>query len=113
MAGADPKAGARRIQPVFLDPYSSLNPRKTVSQIVSAPLEVHAIGTSAERAKTVARTLDLVGLPRRVAASYPGQMSGGPRQRVAIARALAMAPEVVICDEPPPARSDELRVGQK
>src|SRR3546814_7045298 len=86
--------------PVFQDPYSSLNPRKNVSQIVSAPLEVHAIGTSAERAKTVARTLDLVGLPRRVADSYPGQMSGGQRQRVAIARALAMAPEVIICDEP-------------
>lgn len=100
LAGADPKARARRIQPVFQDPYSSLNPRKTVSQIVAAPLEVHAIGTPTERARRVATTLDLVGLPRRVADSYPGQMSGGQRQRVAIARALAMEPEVIICDEP-------------
>ncbi|MEY9883748.1 ABC transporter ATP-binding protein [Bradyrhizobium sp. USDA 329] len=100
LAAADPKARARRIQPVFQDPYSSLNPRKTVSQIVAAPLDVHAIGTSAERERTVVRTLDLVGLPRRVADSYPGQMSGGQRQRVAIARALVMQPEVIICDEP-------------
>lgn len=100
MSGADRKARARRIQPVFQDPYSSLNPRKTVSQIVTAPLEVHGIGDRASRVRTVAETLDLVGLPRRVADTYPGQMSGGQRQRVAIARALVMRPEVMICDEP-------------
>ena len=100
MSAADRKARARRIQPVFQDPYSSLNPRKTVSQIVSAPLEVHDVGAPGDRARVVAETLDLVGLPRRVADSYPGQMSGGQRQRVAIARALVMRPEVMICDEP-------------
>ena len=95
MSAADRKARARRIQPVFQDPYSSLNPRKTVSQIVSAPLEVHDVGAPGDRARVVAETLDLVGLPRRVADSYPGQMSGGQRQRVAIARALVGQPSSV------------------
>ncbi len=91
---------ARRIQPIFQDPYSSLNPRKTVRQIVSMPLEVHGIETRAGRDRMVDEILDVVGLPRRAADSTPNQMSGGQRQRVAIARALVMRPEVVICDEP-------------
>jgi len=94
------KAMARRIQPIFQDPYSSLNPRKTVSQIVGLPLVVHGIGTAAERRARVAEMLDVVGLARRHADAYPNQMSGGQRQRVAIARALVMRPDVVICDEP-------------
>jgi len=96
----DRRERARRIQPVFQDPYSSLNPRKTVQQIVATPLDVHNVGAPGDRAKTVLDTLDMVGLPRRVADSYPGQMSGGQRQRVAIARALVMRPEILICDEP-------------
>ncbi len=100
LSAKDRKARARRIQPVFQDPYSSLNPRKIVSEIVATPLDVHEIGAPADRAKRVLQTLDMVGLPRRVAESYPGQMSGGQRQRVAIARALAMRPEILICDEP-------------
>ncbi len=96
----DRKAISRRIQPVFQDPYSSLNPRKTVGQIVSLPLRVHKIGDSTEcRAKTE-EILDMVGLPRRSYTSYPNQLSGGQRQRVAVARALVMKPDVVICDEP-------------
>lgn len=91
---------ARRIQPIFQDPYSSLNPRKTILDIVSLPLRVHSIGTAASREKSVRETLDLVGLPARVLNTYPSQMSGGQRQRVAIARALIMHPEIVICDEP-------------
>lgn len=94
------KAFARRVQPVFQDPYSSLNPRKTVAAIVSLPLAVHGIGTAAERRRQVAAMLDLVGLPVRVLESYPGQLSGGQRQRVAIARALVMRPEIIVCDEP-------------
>lgn len=91
---------ARRVQPVFQDPYSSLNPRKTLASIISLPLNVHEIGTPEERRRRVEEIMELVGLPRRLLYSYPSQLSGGQRQRVAIARALAMKPEVLICDEP-------------
>ena len=91
---------AQRIQPIFQDPYSSLNPTKTIHSIISLPLRIHRIGNSAEWDRKVRDMLDLVGLPARVAGSYPSQLSGGQRQRVAIARALIMRPEVVICDEP-------------
>jgi len=91
---------ARRIQPIFQDPYSSLNPMKTIHSIVSLPLRVHKVGDPSQWDAKVNDILDLVGLPRRVAQSYPSQLSGGQRQRVAIARALIMRPEVVICDEP-------------
>ncbi|MEM6624169.1 MAG: ABC transporter ATP-binding protein [Pseudomonadota bacterium] len=91
---------ARRIQPIFQDPYSSLNPTKTIKSIISLPLKIHEVGDPSEWDKKVYEMLDIVGLPKRVANSYPSQMSGGQRQRVAIARALIMRPEVVICDEP-------------
>jgi len=91
---------ARKIQPVFQDPYSSLNPRKTIGSIVSLPLRVHKVGDSSTWRGKVEEILDLVGLPKRVLHSYPGQLSGGQRQRVAVARALIMRPGVVICDEP-------------
>jgi len=91
---------ARRVQPVFQDPYSSLNPRKTLASIVGLPLAVHNIGTAEERRRRVEELMELVGLPARLLYVYPSQLSGGQRQRVAIARALAMKPEIVICDEP-------------
>ena len=96
----DRKAVARRIQPIFQDPYSSLNPRKPVCDLIALPLVAHGIGGRTERAAKVKEMLDLVGLPSRVLGAYPNQLSGGQRQRVAIARALIMRPEVVICDEP-------------
>lgn len=91
---------ARRIQPIFQDPYSSLNPRKRIEDIIALPLRVHKVGDEASRLKKVREILDVVGLPSRVMSNYPSQMSGGQRQRVAIARALVMRPEIVICDEP-------------
>jgi len=89
---------ARRVQPVFQDPYSSLNPRRSIASIVSLPLEVH--GISNPRQHKAIEMLERVGLPPRLAHNTPGQLSGGQRQRVAIARALAMRPEIVVCDEP-------------
>ena len=91
---------ARKIQPIFQDPYSSLNPRKSIADVISLPLRVHKVGDPSGWRKQVEDMLDVVGLPHRVYDSYPNQLSGGQRQRVAIARALIMRPEVVICDEP-------------
>ena len=100
IAKLDRRELTRRVQPVFQDPYSSLNPRKSIVSIVSFPLEVHGIGTGSERRAKALEMLERVGLPARYADNSPGQLSGGQRQRVAIARALVMRPEIVICDEP-------------
>ncbi|WP_107758625.1 ATP-binding cassette domain-containing protein [Dickeya sp. Secpp 1600] len=91
---------ASRIQPIFQDPYSSLNPRRTVADIVEVALRLHDIGTPEERKQRVREMLDVVGMPERTHGQYPGQLSGGQRQRVAIARALILQPEILICDEP-------------
>lgn len=100
IAMTDRREVAQRIQPVFQDPYSSLNPRKSVAELIALPLLAHRIGTTKDRQAKVAEMLDAVGLPRRVIDAYPNQLSGGQRQRVAIARALIMRPDVLICDEP-------------
>lgn len=100
IATIDRKRLARRLQPVFQDPYSSLNPRQTLLDLVSLPLRVHGIGDSAEQRRRSLEMLDRVGLPARFADRLPGELSGGQRQRVAIARALVMKPEVLVCDEP-------------
>ena len=93
-------ARARRIQPIFQDPYSSLNPRRTVADIVGVPLRLHHVGSHAEQRRKVRETLALVGMPERTHQQYPNQLSGGQRQRVAIARALVLRPDILVCDEP-------------
>ena len=100
MSNIDRKERARRIQPIFQDPYSSLNPRKSIGSIISLPYRVHQISNKSEMEARVSEIMDTVGLPPRFRSSYPNQLSGGQRQRVAIARALMMKPELVICDEP-------------
>ncbi|MEX2644365.1 MAG: oligopeptide/dipeptide ABC transporter ATP-binding protein [Acetobacterales bacterium] len=91
---------ARRVQPIFQDPYSSLNPRKTIFDCIALPLKVHKVGDKSEWTDRVRDIMETVGLSDQYMSAYPSQLSGGQRQRVAIARALIMRPEVVICDEP-------------
>lgn len=98
--GSALKAMRRRVQAVFQDPASSFNPRQNVGAILSAPLEVHDVGTRATRRAMVGAALEQVGLDANFRDRYPHQLSGGQRQRVAIARAIVLKPQLLIADEP-------------
>ncbi|MBT2484949.1 ABC transporter ATP-binding protein [Microbacterium sp. ISL-108] len=90
----------QRVQPIFQDPYSSLNPMFTIERLIGEPLDFYKRGSSSDRRKRVRQLLDDVALPQSMLRRYPSELSGGQRQRVAIARALALSPELIVCDEP-------------
>ena len=90
----------QKVQPIFQDPYSSLNPMFTIERLIAEPLDFYKRGSGADRRKRVRQLLDDVALPQSMLRRYPSELSGGQRQRVAIARALALSPELIVCDEP-------------
>lgn len=94
------RALRRQVQMVFQDPYLSLNPRRTVLDIVAEPLDVHGLASGSARRKRVEELLASVGLDPAAASRFPHEFSGGQRQRIGIARALAAEPSVLVCDEP-------------
>ncbi|MBR0672453.1 ABC transporter ATP-binding protein [Neoroseomonas soli] len=100
LGGMDRRARARLIQPVFQDPFASLNPKRRIRDIVAMPLIAQGAIGREEIGRRVAEALDRVGLSQDQGARFPAQLSGGQRQRVAIARALVLRPRIVVCDEP-------------
>jgi len=99
LKGPDLLALRRRMQPVFQDPYGSLDPLRNIGNTIAEPLRVHKIGDAAYRRERVREVLEQVALPESVISRYPNELSGGQRQRVAIARALALKPDIVVLDE--------------
>ncbi|WP_136042916.1 MULTISPECIES: ABC transporter ATP-binding protein [unclassified Microbacterium] len=100
LSKAETKEFRQQVQPIFQDPYSSLNPMFTIERLIGEPLDFYKRGSSADRRARVRQLLDDVALPQSMLRRYPSELSGGQRQRVAIARALALSPDLIVCDEP-------------
>ena len=100
LKGEDLRRARRDMQMVFQDPFASLNPRMTVGNIISEPLEVHNVGTSKERQERVRELLERVGMSPNYINRYPHEFSGGQRQRIGVARSIALEPEFLVLDEP-------------
>jgi oligopeptide/dipeptide ABC transporter ATP-binding protein len=90
----------RQMQMIFQDPFASLDPRMTVEEILTEPMEIHEIGSKEDRKSEAKRLVDLAGMPRGTLQRFPNEFSGGQQQRIGIARALALQPKMLICDEP-------------